>query len=102
MKKKKHIQTTWRDHIKTHTHHFILFLVVGSQQAPFDVQGARVLGCQRELAVQLDALTAGLLYGRGPLGRDLQAMGYTWTHKRRREIKSTSLIAHTDCIAFPS
>lgn len=63
------------------THHFVLFLVVGGQQAPFDVQGARVLGCQRELAVQLDALTAGLLYGRGSLGRDLQAMGNTWTHR---------------------
>lgn len=84
------------------THHFVLFLVVGGQQAPFDVQGARVHSGQRKLAIQLDTLTAGLLYGRGPLGRDLQAMGYTWTHKRRREIKSTSLIAHTDCIAFPS
>lgn len=49
-----------------YTYHFVLFLVVRGQQAPFDIQRSRIFRGQSELAVQLHTLTAGLLYGSRP------------------------------------
>lgn len=59
------------------SYHFVLLLVVGSHQDPFDVQGSTVLRGQREQAVQFDTLATGLLYERLPRGRDFQAGGQT-------------------------
>lgn len=59
-------KTVFSMYVGNYTYHFVFFLVVGGQQAPFDIQRSRIFRGQSELAVQLHTLTAGLLYGCRP------------------------------------